>query len=80
MFGLGDHQRLNRRLVKAAYTGAEALTFNDYIDLGTGLILAVVPGGVYDVAPASGRMVPDVPPGWFTPVEDKPEKARVRSG
>ncbi len=52
----------------AAYTGHEALTFPDYIDLGTGKTLAAVPGGTYDVAPASGRNVPDVPAGWFAPV------------
>ena len=54
--------------MRAVYTGVEALTFNDYIDLGTGMTLAAVPGGVYDVAPASGRPVPDLPEGWFTPV------------
>ena len=65
--------------MKAVYTGAEALTFNDYIDLDTGLTLAAAPGGVYDVAPASGRTVPDVPPGWFTPVEDEPEPEKAVS-
>ena len=31
----------------------------DYIDLETGRVLAVEPGGEYDVIPASGRAVPD---------------------
>lgn len=53
----------------AAYTGHEVLTFPDYADLETGRTLTAEPGGVYDVAPASGRLVPDIPAGWFTPVE-----------
>ena len=55
--------------MKAVYTGAEALTFNDYIDLDTGRTLTAVPGGVYDITPASGHAVPDVPEPWFTLVE-----------
>jgi hypothetical protein len=54
----------------AAYTGHEALTFPDYLDLGTGKTLAAEPGGTYDVAPASGRLVPDTPTGWFTRAGD----------
>ncbi len=52
----------------AAYTGHEALTFPDYLDLETGQTLHAEPGGTYDVAPASGRVVADLPAGWFTPV------------
>lgn len=53
----------------AAYNGHEALTFTDYLDLGTGKTLHAEPGGVYDVAPASGRPVPDIPGAWFTEVK-----------
>jgi hypothetical protein len=52
----------------AAYNGHEPLTFTDYLDLGTGKTLHAEPGVVYDVAPASGRVVPDMPEPWFTPV------------
>src|SRR6185437_15823219 len=63
---LGTDQRLERSRVRAVYTGHEALTFTDYIDLGTGRTLAVVPGGTYDIAPASGRVIPEFPEPWFT--------------
>jgi hypothetical protein len=53
----------------ASYTGHETLTFPDYLDLSTGRTLTAKPGQSYDVAPASGRLVPDVPAGWFTPVD-----------
>ena len=53
----------------AAYNGSEALTFSDYVNLETGRTLHAEPGKVYEVAPASGRPVPDVPEGWFTPVQ-----------
>lgn len=56
----------------AVFTGHEALTFQDYADLATGGVLRAEPGRVYDVAPASGRNVPDVPAGWFTPVAAEP--------
>ena len=52
----------------AAYNGHEALTFTDYTDLGTGKTLLAEPGRTYDLAPASGRAVPEVPEPWFTPV------------
>jgi hypothetical protein len=55
--------------VKATYNGQEALTFNDFIDLDTGRTLFAEPGGVYDIAPASGRIVEDVPAPWFTAAE-----------
>ena len=52
----------------AAYNGHEALTFSDYLDLDTGKTLRAEPGGTYDIAPASGRVVPGVPEPWFTRV------------
>jgi hypothetical protein len=52
--------------VRAAYNGHEALTFGDYLDLESGNTLHAEPGGVYDVAPASGRPVPEIPEPWFT--------------
>jgi hypothetical protein len=58
-------------VTRAAYTGHEALTFSDYTDLETGKTLHAEPGGVYDVAPASGRVVPEVPEPWFVAVEPK---------
>jgi hypothetical protein len=57
--------------MRAVYGGHEALTFSDYIDLDTGKTLAAEPGGVYDIAPASGRLVPDIPEPWFTAAEPK---------
>lgn len=59
----------------AVYTGHEALTFPDYLDLGTGRTLTAVPGETYDIAPASGRLVPDIPQGWFTPAGDSADSA-----
>lgn len=53
----------------AAFNGHEALTFPDYLDLETGKTLTAEPGGTYDVAPAGGRVVPEVPEPWFTPVQ-----------
>ena len=62
--------------MRAVYTGHEVLTFSDYLDLETGRTLTAVPGGTYDMAPASGRLVPDVPPGWFAPaIEEKQAEA-----
>lgn len=58
--------------MRAAFTGHQPLIFTDYIDLGTGRALTAEPGGVYDIAPASGRNVPEVPGQWFTPVDDDP--------
>ena len=54
--------------MRVAYNGHEALTFTDYLDLGTGRTLHAEPGGTYDIAPASGHVVPEVPEPWFTPV------------
>ena len=54
--------------MRAVYTGHEALTFTDYTDLDTGKALRAEPGGTYDIAPASGRVIPEFPEPWFTPV------------
>ena len=59
-------------MARAAYTGHEALTFPDYTDLETGQTLRAEPGGVYDIAPASGRGVPELPEAWFVPAEPEP--------
>jgi len=58
--------------VRVAYTGHEALTFNDYTDLATEKTLHAEPGGVYDIAPASGHGVPEVPEPWFVAVAPVP--------
>jgi hypothetical protein len=58
-------------VTRAAYVGHEVLTFSDYTDQETGKTLHAEPGGVYDVAPASGRAVPEVPEPWFVTVEPK---------
>ena len=58
----------------AAYNGSEALTFSDYVDLETGRTLHAEPGHVYEVAPASGRPVPDLPEPWFTPAAPRPSR------
>ena len=58
--------------MRVAYAGHEALTFSDYTDLGTGRTLHAEPGGVYDITPASGRVVPEVPEPWFVPVAPEP--------
>jgi hypothetical protein len=56
--------------VRAAYTGNEALTFSQYADAETGKTLHAEPGGVYEVLPASGHAVPEIPEAWFVPVDD----------
>jgi hypothetical protein len=58
--------------VRAAYTGHEALTFSDYLDAATGKTLRAEPGRVYDIIPASGRPVDDIPRAWFRPVPPPP--------
>lgn len=58
-------------MTRAAYTGHEVLTFADYLDLETGKTLHAEPGRSYDVAPASGRVVPEMPEPWFVAVEPK---------
>lgn len=55
--------------MKVDYLGHEPRTFLDYIDLDTGKTLNAVPGGTYDIVPASGRAVEDIPVPWFTPAE-----------
>ena len=51
--------------MRAVYTGHEALTFTDYLDLDTGKTLHAEPGRVYDITPASGRAAAEVPVPWF---------------
>jgi len=55
-------------VTRAIFNGHEALTFSDYTDLATGMTLRAEPGQVYDIAPASGRVVPEFPEPWFTRV------------
>jgi len=64
-------------VTRAAYTGHEVLTFTDYRDLESGKTLTAEPGGTYDVAPASGRVVPDLPEGWFTVLEKGDDGKKV---
>jgi hypothetical protein len=59
--------------MRAVYTGHEALTFSDYLDLETGKTLYAEPGKVYDIGPASGHVVPGFPVPWF----DSGGEARV---
>ena len=54
--------------MRAVYTGHEALTFTDYLDLDTGKTLHAEPGRVYDITPASGRAAEGVPAPWFIPL------------
>jgi hypothetical protein len=42
--------------VRLQYTGQVAVTYMDYLDLDTGKSLNVIPGGIYNVALASGRL------------------------
>jgi hypothetical protein len=56
-------------VTRAVYTGHETLTFTDYRDEETGRTLTAEPGRVYEVAPASGRLVEDIPAGWFVPAD-----------
>ena len=59
-------------MARAVFTGHEVLTFMDYLDAGTGRTLVAVPGGTYDIIPASsGRPLDDIPAGWFVPVREK---------
>ena len=63
----------------AAYTGQEALTFSQYIDVETGKTLRAEPGGVYEVIPASGHVVPEIPVPWFEWVEDDEAWEKMRA-
>ena len=56
--------------MRVVYAHHEPLTFTDYIDLETGQTLRAVPGGLYDIAPASGRVIPEFPAPWFTRAGD----------
>ncbi len=55
--------------MRAVYTGHETLTFTDYRDEETGRTLTAEPGGIYEVAPAGGRALPEIPVPWFIPLE-----------
>ena len=59
----------------AAYNGHEALTFPDYLDLDTGKTLYAEPGRTYDIAPASGHVVPGFPVPWFGFADDEARAA-----
>ena len=61
--------------MRAAYTGTETLTFSQYMDGETGRTLAAEPGGIYEVMPASGHIVPEIPTGWFVPVDEQDQPA-----
>ena len=61
--------------MRAVYTGHEALTFSDYLDLNTGKTLYAEPGRTYDIAPASGRVVPGFPVPWFDFADDEAQVA-----
>ena len=61
--------------MRAAYTGQETLTFSQYMDTSTGRTLAAEPGGIYEVMPASGHVVPEIPTGWFVPVDEQDQPA-----
>ena len=63
----------------AVYTGQEALTFSQYIDAETGKTLRAEPGGVYEVIPASGHEVPEIPVPWFEWVEDDGAWEKMRA-
>jgi hypothetical protein len=65
--------------VHAAYTGQEALTFSQYIDAETGKTLRAEPGGVYEVIPASGHVVPEIPVPWFEWIEDDKAWKKMRA-
>jgi len=55
--------------MRVVYAHHEPLTFTDYLNLETGQTLHAVPGETYDIAPASGHVVPDLPEPWFVPAE-----------
>lgn len=59
----------------AVYNGHEALTFSDYLDLETGKTLYAEPGRTYDIAPASGHVVPGFPVPWFGFADDEARAA-----
>jgi hypothetical protein len=55
--------------MRVVYAHHEPLTFTDYLNLETGQTLTAEPGVTYDIAPASGRVVPELPEPWFTAAE-----------
>ena len=66
--------------MRAVFTGHETLTFMDYLDLETGRTLTAEPGRVYDVAPAGGRPVPVLPPGFVQVQAPKPKVITAAAG
>ena len=60
--------------MRVAYVHHETLTFSGYLNQDTGQTLRAEPGGVYDIAPASGRAADEVPSPWFVPAgeDDRP--------
>ena len=56
--------------MRVVYAHHEPLTFTDYLNLETGQTLRAEPGETYDIAPASGRVVPELPEPWFVLVQD----------
>ena len=66
--------------MRAVFTGHETLTFMDYLDLDTGRTLTAEPGRVYDVAPAGGRPVPVLPPGFAVVQAPKPKTVTAAAG
>ncbi len=66
--------------MRVTYGHYEALTFSDYLDLDTGKTLHAEPGGTYDIAPASGRVVPGVPEPWFTAASEPELELDFRAG
>ena len=42
-------------MTSLTYYGHETMTYMDYTDLATGKTLVCVPGGTYNVVPASGH-------------------------
>ena len=66
--------------MRAVFTGHESLTFMDYLDLETGRTLLAEPGRVYDVAPAGGRPVPVLPPGFAVVQAPKPKTVTAAAG
>ena len=67
-------------MTRVRYTGVHAGTLMDYTDLETGRALTAVPGGVYDVAPASGRAVPEMPAHCVAVEEAPANEGRAREG
>ena len=66
----GDQLPSGWRTCARCLHGTETLTFGQFIDLETGKTLHAEPGRVYDITAASGHVVPEIPAGWFVPVDE----------